>query len=234
MVVSENRCIRPLSEDVWYTVLNKYHKIWLMYKNIFMNEWRDWYECQFLFVSERYDTRWLFQNFFEYSLPLTVWSNTDYAPILTMPRPDLARGWRWVVSRATWSRYPPLPVDRTWPSCGRVTWLGYPPPPLRTRPDLARIGGGGWGSLVRVGSAWSEYSPLEVPDLASRGGEFWGGDWLNFNLLITVFPDFSLTHLKFPDFSLTFWQFFKIPWLFPDWKKLSHFSRFSRSVGTLQ
>ena len=47
---------------------------------------------------------------------------------------------------------------------------------------------------------------------------------------MTVFPDFSLTHLKFPDFSLTFWYIFKIPWLFPDWKKLSHFSRFS-SVG---
>ena len=55
-------------------------------------------------------------------------------------------------------------------------------------------------------------------------------DWLNFNLWITVFPDFSLTHLKFPDFSLTFWHFFKFPWLFPDWKKLSNFSRFS-SVG---
>ena len=57
--------------------------------------------------------------------------------------------------------------------------------------------------------------------------------WLNFNSWIPVFPDFSLTHLKFPDFSLTFYYFFKIPWLFPDWKKLSDFSRFSRfsSVG---
>ena len=42
-----------------------------------------------------------------------------------------------------------------------------------------------------------------------------------------IFLDFSLTERKFPDFSLTFWQKFKIPWLFPDWKNFSHFSRFS-------
>ena len=43
-----------------------------------------------------------------------------------------------------------------------------------------------------------------------------------------IFPDFSLTHLKFPDF-LTFFQ--NSLTHFPDWKKLSHFSRFSSAGG---
>ena len=39
-----------------------------------------------------------------------------------------------------------------------------------------------------------------------------------------IFPVFCVI---FPDFS----SLFKIPWLFPDWKMPSHFSRFSSLSG---
>ena len=38
-------------------------------------------------------------------------------------------------------------------------------------------------------------------------------DWLNFNLWIPVFPDFSLTHSKFPDFLIFFQNSLTFPWL---------------------
>ena len=38
-------------------------------------------------------------------------------------------------------------------------------------------------------------------------------NWLNFNSWITVFPDFSLTHLKFPDFLTFFQNSLTFPWL---------------------
>ena len=44
--------------------------------------------------------------------------------------------------------------------------------------------------------------------------------------IIILFSD-----LIFPDFPLTFCWNSKIPWLFPDWKNFSHFSRFSSVSG---
>ena len=41
--------------------------------------------------------------------------------------------------------------------------------------------------------------------------------------LLVAHPEFSVFCLKSPDFS----SLFKIPWLFPDWKKFDHFSRIS-------
>ena len=45
----------------------------------------------------------------------------------------------------------------------------------------------------------------------------------SFQFSSIIFSDFPVFWVKFPDFS----NLHKIPWLFPDWKMPSHFSRFS-------
>ena len=48
-------------------------------------------------------------------------------------------------------------------------------------------------------------------------------------MFISIYLSFPVFCVVFPDFS----SLFKIPWLFPDWKMPSHFSRFPVRVGTL-
>ena len=61
---------------------------------------------------------------------------------------------------------------------------------------------------------------------------------INKNKSWLKFPHFSSVLGKFPSFFPVFWvkfpyfsSLFKIPWIFPDWKKFSHFSRFSSPCG---